>query len=207
MERKHRVLVAEDNEAYRSACESFLSGRPDIEPVYAGDCASAIRAMALERDEGRLDGAVVDCFFPYGSEEGAYVEGMKAFYGMYMDVKGDSNETAALKKVSLDAVPGMPLQMPWLPDNYKPLFEAVKRGEPEDQMPFGYVVARTAREMGFPVVMATSTYHHDGMTQLIVHWAGKAGIPLIDCGQGRPEEKAAPEFWERAFGSLERQFG
>lgn len=207
-----RILVVEDEPRYREACQRYLeaSGK-GYDLIYAEDHDSALRHIPFQSRGDtvervfapELDAVVTDCFFPKGGE-GEHIEALKSFFEMYVRVRGDSPEARAVKKVSLDTMPGLPLQMPWMSKSYKPLYEIVKAGRPSDQLPFGYRVARRALASETPVVMATSTFHHDGTTQLVVDWAGKEGVPLIDCSPGKPEEKETPEFWERVFNRVER---
>jgi hypothetical protein len=75
----------------------------------------------------------------------------------------------------------------------------------ESNQPLGILVAEQAEEARIPFVLVTSTFHHDLLTQPIVDYAGRRGWPLIDCAQGNENEKATPQFWERAFSVLERK--
>lgn len=85
-------------------------------------------------------------------------------------------------------------------DYYKALEEAIERDEANQ--PLVIFLAEKARELNIPFVLATSTYHHDILTQPIQDYAGKRGWTLIDCDQGRENQKSTPGFWERVYKSL-----
>ncbi|MBW2987442.1 hypothetical protein KY336_02720 [Candidatus Woesearchaeota archaeon] len=88
-------------------------------------------------------------------------------------------------------------------DYYGALMKAMK--ESEVNQPLGLLIAERADGLSLPVILATSTYHHDMLTQPIQNYASREGWTLIDCAQGREDDKASPEFWERAVGALERK--
>lgn len=75
----------------------------------------------------------------------------------------------------------------------------------EANQPLGVLIAEKATGLGLPVVLATSTYHHDHVTQPIQNEAGRRGWTLVDCAQNKPDEKATPQFWERVFSALEHK--
>lgn len=77
--------------------------------------------------------------------------------------------------------------------------------ESEANQPLGLLVAEKSDELGLPLILATSTYHHDILTQPVQDYASSKGWKLVDCGPNREDDKASPEFWERAFGELERK--
>ncbi|MBD3259854.1 response regulator [Candidatus Woesearchaeota archaeon] len=88
-------------------------------------------------------------------------------------------------------------------DFFGALMKAMK--ESEANQPLGLLVAERARDLRLPFILATSTYHHDILTQPIQNYAGNNGWALIDCGPDQEDEKATPEFWKRAVGVLERK--
>src|SRR3989338_4449730 len=88
-------------------------------------------------------------------------------------------------------------------DYYRALMKAME--ESEANQPLGLLVAEKADELGLPLILATSTYHHDVLTQPIQDYASSKGWRLVDCGTNREDDKASPEFWERAFGELEKK--
>ena len=77
--------------------------------------------------------------------------------------------------------------------------------ESEHNQPLGILVAEKAEELGIPKVLATSTYHHDILTQPIQNYASKKGWHLVDCNQDSEHQKETPEFWERVFQILKRE--
>ncbi len=88
-------------------------------------------------------------------------------------------------------------------DYYDTLRKAME--ESETNQPLGLMVADQAHTIDVPLVLVTSTYHHDMLTQPIQNYASARDWELVDCAQGRPDEKATPEFWKRAFERLERK--
>ncbi|MBU0457021.1 MAG: response regulator [Nanoarchaeota archaeon] len=88
-------------------------------------------------------------------------------------------------------------------DYYGALMKAIE--ESEANQPLGLLVAEKADELSLPLVLATSTHHHDILTQPVQDYASSKGWRLVDCGPNREDDKASPEFWERAFGELERK--
>ena len=90
-------------------------------------------------------------------------------------------------------------------DYYSALMKAME--ESEANQPLGVLVAEKASELSMPFVLATSTYHHDILTQPVQDYASRNGWKLVDCGPNREDDKASHEFWERAFGELEKKLG
>ena len=88
-------------------------------------------------------------------------------------------------------------------DYYGALMKAMD--ESEANQPLGLLIAEKSGELGLPLILATSAYHHDILTQPIQDYASSKGWRLVDCGPNREDDKASPEFWERAFGELERK--
>lgn len=85
-------------------------------------------------------------------------------------------------------------------DYYDELRKALEK-DPANQA-LGILVAEEAEKMGIPLVLATSTYHHDALTQPIQNYCQRRGWLLVDCSQGKPDEKATPEFWKRVYETL-----
>jgi hypothetical protein len=85
-------------------------------------------------------------------------------------------------------------------DHYEALAQAMQK-DPANQA-LGILVAEKAEELGIPKILATSTHHHDALTQPIQNYCGKRNWALVDCSQNNPNEKATPEFWKRAYEEL-----
>ena len=83
-------------------------------------------------------------------------------------------------------------------DYYRALMEAMEQSEANQ--PLGIEVAERATELKIPLVLVTSTYHHDILTQPVQNYAGSRGWKLIDCNA--PNEKATPAFWQRSYDAL-----
>lgn len=85
-------------------------------------------------------------------------------------------------------------------DYYGALEKAIQ--ESEANQPLGILIGERAEELGIPFVLATSTYHHDMLTQPVQYYAFKKRWPLIDCDPAMGDDKAKPEFWKMAFNVL-----
>ena len=90
------------------------------------------------------------------------------------------------------------------PPSYKDYYTILRQAMQQDpsNQPLGILVAEEAKQRRIPLVMVTSTYHHDTLTQPIANYCSRRGCPLIDCYKDSPHHKATPEFWERAYGEL-----
>ena len=88
-------------------------------------------------------------------------------------------------------------------DYYAALRSAI--AESSANQPSGILVAREATNVGIPFVLATSTYHHDILTQPVQDHASRKGWTLIDCSPGQEDHKATPQYWARAMGELEQR--
>ena len=87
-------------------------------------------------------------------------------------------------------------------DHYKALRDAIEKDE--SNQPLGIAVAELADELKLPVVLATSTNHHDSLTQPIQNYTR---WPLVDCSTNYPNEKDTAYFWSRVLNCLERRIG
>ncbi len=74
--------------------------------------------------------------------------------------------------------------------------------ESESNQPLGILIAERAAELGIPFVLATSTYHHDTLTQPIQDYATRNRWSLVDCEHGKEDEKATQGFWEKTVQAL-----
>lgn len=88
-------------------------------------------------------------------------------------------------------------------DHYGALMKAIE--ESEANQPLGLLVAEKTAELGLPLILTTSTNHHDMLTQPVQDYASNKGWKLVDCGPNKEDDKASSEFWERVFGELERK--
>lgn len=88
-------------------------------------------------------------------------------------------------------------------DYYGALRSAIEQS-PANQ-PLGIPVADGATMLGIPFVLATSTYHHDVLTQPLQDYASRKGWTLVDCIPGQDQDKATPQYWARAMRELEQR--
>lgn len=195
-----KLLVVEDNAEYRAAAESFATAQ-GIDAVFAHDYEGAMGAIESV-------GAVLsDCFFPRRTGDADLTMGEMAlrrletvepdspvYRGLRQtrELLGPEFAEHALKNVDPDGkmvkdyITKLVLAMKWDPSN----------------QPLGVLVADECKQRGIPVVLATSTYHHDSLTQLVQNYVGRIGVPLVDCYPEKAHEKATPEFWARAYREL-----
>jgi len=90
-------------------------------------------------------------------------------------------------------------------DYYSELKAAMQRDHANQAL--GILVAEECENRGIPKVLATSTHHHDALTQPIQDYAGKRGWHLVDCSPGYPDEKAQASFWQRTYETLIGEIG
>jgi hypothetical protein len=88
-------------------------------------------------------------------------------------------------------------------DYYEELRQALKK-DPANQA-LGILVAEKCEELKIPFVLATSTYHHDLLTQPIQNYCSRRGWSLIDCSPGREHDKETPEYWNHVYEELLRR--
>ena len=206
-----RILVVEDNPQFREGASKYLATREGIQVAYATNHDEAIREIYTEP---RMEGAVIDCFFPkvVGSKD--LTLGYEAIQRMIeADPRGRKTSPVAKALTQVGDILGrdfakfaaknVRVNYSGEGDNYWALEQAMK--ESEANQPLGILVAERAGELGIPFILATSTYHHDELTQPIQDYVSRRGWRLVDCGPNSEHEKETPEFWARAFGELERR--
>lgn len=241
-----RILVVEDNLEFRGGANRYLTSRNDIQPLYAGGHDEALEALSAVP---RVDGVVIDCFFPkaVGSDDISLgvklVNDLKAEdpterkIELFMEALAGLVDTSDLDVVkygrfagsefgpdsvvvkALKQVAGVSREVAThafketfslvyrenrAPKDYYTALRRAMEIAPENQ-PLGILIAGRAEELGVPFTLATSTYHHDELTQPIQSYASKRGWRLVDCGPNSIHEKSTPEFWARAFGELEQK--
>ncbi len=88
--------------------------------------------------------------------------------------------------------------------NFMDYYYALRKAIEEDpsNQPLGILLGEVCKEKEIPFVLATSTYHHDELTQPIQNYCRREGWTLIDCTQNNPNEKATFSFWQRAYEGL-----
>ncbi|MDO8642769.1 MAG: response regulator [Candidatus Woesearchaeota archaeon] len=176
-----RILLVEDNEQYAQAAEHYLTSKGTA-VVRAKDYSEAIARLSGSSPD--LDRVITDCFFP--------------------EITGSGKTDLGKEVVNRIANPDD------VRDDYKPYTESYRRnligaiGKSEENQPLGILVAERAVELGLPLVLTTSTYHHDELTQPIYEYADLSRRwRLIDCGRNSQDDKANPKFWEHTLISLE----
>lgn len=86
-------------------------------------------------------------------------------------------------------------------ENFKDYFTALRTGLESDEsnQALGILVAEMCYNKNIPFVLATSTHHHDEMTQPIQNYCSKRSWRLLDCSPDNPGEKSSKEFWKSAY--------
>jgi len=94
-------------------------------------------------------------------------------------------------------------------EHFKDHYDALRFGMQQDtaNQALGILVAEECEQRKIPFVLATSTYHHDAMTQPIQDYCGKRNWRLVDSSPSNPNEKAEESFWNRAYETLLREAG
>lgn len=94
-------------------------------------------------------------------------------------------------------------------DAFRDYYDALRKGMElnESNQALGILVAEEAEKTKIPFVLATSTYHHDSMTQPIQNYCQLKKWVLFDSSPDNLNEKVSPEFWGRAYEGLLREIG
>ena len=74
--------------------------------------------------------------------------------------------------------------------------------ELEANQPLGVLVAEKAEEIGLPFVLATSTFHHDKLTQPIFDYSNLKGWNFVDSEIAKYKDKDTTQYWEVAHNRL-----
>jgi CheY-like chemotaxis protein len=199
----NKILIVEDNEQYRQGVREFFERMLPVETTFAGDYVEAIHVLY-----SRPSGAIIDCFFPGDSESESIGAGFDAVEMMRRASRRDTPIEKAIDKVrdvcGAEAA-ALFARNAKVKDGFLDLEVAMRRDY--TQQPLGVLVADEAERLGIPFVLATSTYHHDSLTQPIQDYCNHRGWQLIDCLTGHEDHKASPDFWESAYSSLARRMG
>ena len=116
---------------------------------------------------------------------------------------GRDEATRRLNQLLTITFPWYSEENPEIRDYFGSFREAMQKN-PSNQ-PLGILVAEKCEELKIPFVLATSTYHHDALTQPIQNYCQTKRWTLVDCNQNKSDEKANPEFWNRVYDSLVRE--
>jgi CheY-like chemotaxis protein len=199
------ILVVEDNEKFRKAAEEFLKTR-EVSVTYAGDYAEAIPLL----DSRRFGYAAIDCFFPRETGSDDITLGLEAVEKMKKvnPSRRDNVLSRTIEKVELLlgkefarlAAKNAGVDYNHAVCHYFALEQAMK--EAAINQPLGILVAERAESLGIPFVLATSTNHHDLLTQPVCDYAGKKRWRLVDCERNHEDDKGSQRYWARVFEEL-----
>ncbi|MEA3429920.1 MAG: response regulator [Nanoarchaeota archaeon] len=206
-----KILLVEDNPEFKKAAEEFFKTR-NIEVDYVSDYKQAMQLLKINT----YGGIITDCFFP--AETGS--EDRKLGYQVLEDLTKDTKiskdtpvskamikvlDTLGAEGETRKKVGELLAKNAHLPNFFSAIGykEAMRMAiqESASNQPLGVLIAEEARSRGLPFVIATSTYHHDHLTQVI---STKYGRHLVDCDKDKPGQKASPTFWEKAYTTLEK---
>ena len=204
-----KILLVEDVAQYQDVAQKYLVSRGN-DVALAKDYSEAMDRLK----NPDFDGVITDCFFPELTGSGNREIGYQAIQKMLasdptgrkttptakaIEKVGNLLGTEAVKQIVKNAHADYRSKV----DLYWALEQAVK--EDETKQPLGILIAEKSEELGLPFILATSTYHHDELTQPIQNYVSRRGWRLVDCGPNSENEKGTPQFWERAFSELERK--
>jgi hypothetical protein len=199
-----RLMVVEDNPAFSSAAVEYFRS-VSVNPIIAKDYDDAKTFYEF----GDLEGAIVDCFFPYKIGTNTISVGQQVANKMEDTLQYPKNPIGkALKQVgellgeefAKLAEKNSRVEYLSVVDNFWVMDLAMRRSE--NNQPLGILVAEELDKRRIPFVLATSTYHHDILTQPIQDYASKMGWRLIDCEPNLEDEKATRGYWLRAYNAL-----
>ena len=204
-----KILLVEDNPQYQDVAQRYLASRGNVITL-AKDYSEAIDKLK----NPDFNGVITDCFFPELTGSGNRDLGYEAIKRMLDSDSRGRKETPTARAITKvgnllgteavkHIVKNAHAEYRQEVDLYWALEQAIK--EDETKQPLGILIAERSEGLGLPFILATSTYHHDELTQPVQDYVSRKGWKLVDCGPNSENEKETPQFWERAFGELERK--
>ena len=196
-----KILLVEDNPIYSDAAKRYLAS-VNVEVQHAQDYSNAVHLLR----ESDYDAVITDVFFPVSEDAKGVTAGYMAIDMMKPTEKRDPvmRAIAKLQRVAGAAAAEQLVDSrgPYIKTDYVWDMEQAMLKDPVNQA-LGVLVADEAEKMGKPVVLATSTYHHDNLTQLVQNYAGERGWTLVDCPKKEPDQKFTQKFWQRVHRTIE----
>jgi len=209
-----KLLLVEDNhefsDAALSTAKDMKSDIIDYRNIVVADCYNSAQNAIFHG----IDTAVVDCFFPRAIDLG--IERCLAYHTIAEMMQQDPKQPARnrnpitqslnriIELMGVEAAQNFAknsrVDYGSTVDPYKHMEAMIKQDDANQ--PLGIVIAGELEQKNIPFVLATSTYHHDVMTQPIYDYAGRRNWILIDCPKDMPGQKANPEYWQRVFTTL-----
>jgi len=215
------ILVIEDNERYLEAAADFLAIQ-GVDTTFASDYDGAMHLLdsrikyfdwgkiEYEINRRMFNYAIIDCFFPKTAGSSDISLGLEAVEKMRKVILPKRHgpisktleqvETLLGKGFAKLAASNAKIRYEDHIDHYFALEQAMK--ESPSNQPLGILVAEKAESLGIPFVLATSTHHHDMLTQPVYDYAAAKGWRLIDCKKGCEEDKASQQYWARVYSEL-----
>ena len=187
---KHNLLLVEDNPEYAKIAKEYLASR-DYSISHARDYSEAVEQL---KEPSKFKGVITDLFFPDRSGSNSITLGIKIVDRVIgptpvKTIKGD----------------GMFSPPSYTTIDYNTLLmEAMEKSEANQ--PLGIAIAEIADSSGLPVIIATSTYHHDNLTQPFYSYAGNHNWKMADVDPDMNHKgKTDQTFWKRAVSKLEEK--
>tara|TARA_Y100000310_G_C20651900_1_gene799897 strand:+ start:209 stop:841 length:633 start_codon:yes stop_codon:yes gene_type:complete len=199
------LLIIEDNPDFSGAALDYFGGL-GLNPLVVSDY-NDFESLLKSRV---FDGAVVDCFFPYKTRSEDISKGLEILDRINLELKPSSTPLSkALKQVgnmlgedfAKLAALNAGIYYSSSVNNLEVMKQAMK--ESEYNQPLGILAGEELSDKNVPFVLATSTYHHDVLTQPIQDYASKKGWRLVDCNPEFDSEKSSLEFWDKAYMNLQ----
>lgn len=182
-----KILLIEDSLDYARIAKKYIASK-NFAVSHARDYSEAISQLGTSN----YNGAMIDCFFPEKTGSNSIAQGIELVNRI---IGPTPPKTTFNDGSNIFAPPGKFTTL----DYNALLMEAMKRDE--SNQPLGIAIAEIAKKIGLPYIMATSTFHHDNLTQPFIN----QGWGMYDCDPSLGESKLDLKFWERAFGGLEEK--
>jgi len=94
---KKKIMIIEDNKAYSDAAKQYFSTVENVETVFGKDYDQAMNI--LTEYKGKLDGALIDCFFPKQTGSGDRSLGQSLIEKMINSNEGEKKRRDSLEKL------------------------------------------------------------------------------------------------------------
>jgi len=184
-QRQLEILVVEDQPKYREAAKKFFYARDDVQVSYTDNSDKALE------DISEVDGALIDVF----------MQGSLAL------------KDRALKKLAEYQTKGNE-------ERYYKSFDSIRK-DIGNEGPIGLVILEKAEELDIPYVLVSSLFHHnmklEAVTQFMIYSGRNMNFREGNDGFGEEPTlkekemekefyKDYPEYWEKAYEQLSKQF-
>lgn len=187
MTNKTQILLVEDNPQYANAAKDYLTSR-NYEVAHARDYFEAVEQL---KEPSKFKGVITDLFFPDRTGSNSITLGIKLVDRVIgttpiQTIKGDGIFSPDYTTIDYNTL----------------LIDAMEKSEANQ--PLGILVAEIAEAQELPFIIATSTYHHDDLTQPFCEYQRNKNWRMVDVDPDMKHKgKADQTFWKRAVSKLE----